>query len=154
MASSYPQPPKPVYTPNQRPRPLLPISQAPLPADLPVLPFPPRRPICSGYNLTTHIIPAAFPRITPDVPLPPPLQDGWDKEKRTKWANRTAQALLDIQQKEGKGSEKVLWICVDRYTHKNWNGGTKGVTLLLVHANGFPKEVCILQADDRCLSLC
>ena len=45
------------------------------------------------------------------------------------------------------GSTKPLWVCLNRYVKKGLREGEggKGVTLLFVHANGFPKEVNTLQ---------
>jgi hypothetical protein len=118
---------------------------------LPALPSPLREPIFPGYTLTTHIIPAAFPRMAPDVPLPKPLDNQSDKAQRAAWAERTLKAFREaeeelMKEKDIQHSRKVLWCCVNRYVKKGLPGASKtnrkGVTLFFAHANGFPKEVC------------
>ena len=44
---------------------------------------------------------------------------------------------------QGMGSRKPLWVCLNRYRRRNAlpESEVKGVTLFVVHANGFPKEV-------------
>ncbi|KAG1745299.1 hypothetical protein EDB19DRAFT_1894483 [Suillus lakei] len=75
---------------------------------------------CGIYNISTHVIPAANPSVTPDVPQ---VKQGEDDHF-------------------GVTNEKVLWNCVSRYTKKGKeaNVRTERITLFLVHATGFPKE--------------
>lgn len=40
------------------------------------------------------------------------------------------------------GYPQVLWNCLNRYARRDLKEGKKGVTLIMMHANGFPKEVC------------
>jgi hypothetical protein len=42
--------------------------------------------------------------------------------------------------------ERLLWNCVNRYVKKDKEDKvrTKGITLFLVHATGFPKEVSLV----------
>ena len=44
---------------------------------------------------------------------------------------------------KGPRSRKLLWACLNRYRRRDASPGNeqKGVTLFLVHANGFSKEV-------------
>jgi hypothetical protein len=160
LVSTYPKPAH--FSPYQpiHPRRLLPLSRAPLPNVLPTLPSPSREPIFHGYRLTTHIIPAAYPRTAPDVPLPNPLIDSSDKKERRAWAEKTLAAFKtknDELMKENKvqNSRKLLWCCANLYVKKDHPKPNKRrVTLLLAHANGFPKEVrgivpCALLLNDN-----
>jgi hypothetical protein len=153
MTSSYPEP---IHKPAHRhrpvhPRSLLPLSLPPLPKTLPTLPSPLREPVFPGYTLTTHIFPAAYPRMAPDVPLPEPLENQSCRRQRAAWAERNFEAFRKaerelMREKDIRCSEKVLWCCVNRYVKKGLPGASKtnrkGVTLFFAHANGFLKEVC------------
>lgn len=46
----------------------------------------------------------------------------------------------------GETDERLLWNCVNRYVKKDIKDKvrTKGITLFLVHATGFPKEVSVV----------
>ena len=173
-ASSYRGPfPKPQHVPPLKtihPRPLLPLHEIP-PA---LLLYPPSLPqeaserianandrtdgIFEHFDVSTHIVPAAYPRMAPYVPpsyLSPDdvvAQEG--KQAREDRAARLTDKLLklNVEQKEGKfppnkGENRVLWNVLNRYRRKAPNStsssNVKGVTLLLAHANGFPKEVRI-----------
>ncbi|KAG2076277.1 alpha/beta-hydrolase [Suillus decipiens] len=159
MTSSYP------YTPTTlrasvKPRPWVPFKpheghiKVPSP-----LPFKLRSDDLLGtYNISTHIIPAANPRVTPNIPVfePPPLSS-----KRTESdIKKLGLEFLEQQARHGEDrysrvtDERLLWNCVNRYVKKDRevNVGTKGITLFLVHAVGFPKEIwetnlCYLLAD-------
>lgn len=135
--------------PSIHPRQL--VSLQPPPPDRlqkirPQLPSPSRQPNFSDvYTLTTHIIPAAYPRVSPDAPLPTKApESGIDKAERGKICARSAQDLLGRRQRHAdhplKGSDKLLWNCINRYVKKGLNNGN-GLTLFFAHANGFPKEV-------------
>jgi hypothetical protein len=130
------------------PRPLAPLQRHPEPSTLPSLPSPPRQPAFSHlYTLSTHIIPAAYPRLTADVSEPERVPDtGIDKEERKRIGDQRAGEMLaarwrQINGEPMEGSRKLLWNCVNRYARNDMNG-QKGLTLFLAHANGFPKEVC------------
>ncbi|KDQ56901.1 hypothetical protein JAAARDRAFT_131855 [Jaapia argillacea MUCL 33604] len=147
---SFPKPTVARSWPTVNPRPLVPIESPPGPLDLPSLPSPPRSfSFESTYTLTTHIIPAAYPRSTPDVTLPVVNLRTTDKEVRKANVTKATQELLDIKDKSLKGelvggSRKVLWNCVNRYVRKGGrpsNAGKRSVTLFCLHANGFPKEI-------------
>ena len=83
--SSYPRLPTPYAIRPLQVRPLLPLEVPQLPEHLPALPSPPRRvhpAIAPHYALATHLVPAAYPRISPPLPpLPPPAfstdRKGW-----------------------------------------------------------------------------
>ena len=150
MMSSFAPPTElPTWT-STNPRPLVPLQTCPEPSVLPSLPSPPRQPIFSNlYTLSTHIIPAAYPRVSLDVPLPERVPDiGIDQEERKKIIAQKAVEFLNTRHNEytseptaAAGSKKLLWNCVNRYAKKDLNG-QRGLTLFLAHANGFPKEVC------------
>jgi hypothetical protein len=137
--------------------PLLPVTQPPLPQHLPPLPSQPRR-LDSGidlqYQLTTHLVPAAYPRLTPHISVQPPA---WSSNRET-WSANVNKATQEVMQWNtdlhgGKllgdhGSTKVLWNCLNRYTRRSrpqnrLNNTGLPLTLLFSHANGFPKEVCV-----------
>jgi hypothetical protein len=109
----------------------------------PLLPSPPRHPlpmIAKEYVMSTHIVPAAYPRLSPDVPIP----ISTDGERRTR-ATRDRDHLLEIEDRYANGEHQLpvssyrLWNCVNRYVRKHLRG--RGLTLFCVHANGFPKEI-------------
>ncbi|KDQ56886.1 hypothetical protein JAAARDRAFT_132330 [Jaapia argillacea MUCL 33604] len=157
---SYPKPLTPVQWPSVNPRPLAPILPPPSQksSHLPPLPSPPRpsslEPL--GYTLTTHIVPAAYPRSTPHVPVPDAPPNG-TKQARKRHALSTMKEILDLKARSVSGdiegeSQEVYWICVNRYVRNSatktsstvWGGGRcrEGVvTLFCAPAIGFPKEV-------------
>ncbi|EMD37002.1 hypothetical protein CERSUDRAFT_155418 [Gelatoporia subvermispora B] len=152
MTSSYPQPPNASPEASRcRPRPLVPLKPLPpLPESLPTLPSPPRKSLLdASYALTTHLVPAAFPRSTPEVPLPPLPQWTPDKDRWRAAVRQTAATLLEARQRHWKGeteegSRKLLWVCLNRYVRRALGTprrARKGVTLFVAHANGFPKEI-------------
>jgi hypothetical protein len=55
------------------------------------------------------------------------------------------QALHGEDGYAGETDERLLWNCVNRYVKKDSEDKvrTKGITLFLVHATGFPKEVSL-----------
>lgn len=130
------------------PRPLQPLQKHPEPSFLPSLPSPPRQPAFSNlYSLSTHIIPAAYPRVSPDVPLPERVPDtGIDSEERKRMYSQKSADMMDARRRQGtgksaEGSRKLLWNCLNRYVKKDLGIGQNGLTLFFAHANGFPKEV-------------
>ena len=144
-------------------------------AALPELPTPQRKGILDEwYTLSTHILPAAFPRSGPDVPYPegcdadglvfPEVEGGpaAAKKARAETGIKVRNALYGIVKKHWLGelpghSEKPFWACVNRFVRKmpvkrDQERERKRVTLLLAHGNGFGKEVCAL-ALTLCISL-
>jgi hypothetical protein len=102
------------------------------------------------YNISTHIIPAASPRVTPNVPVPSPPPHS--SKKRTERDLKSLGLELIEQQAQlcedgysGVTDERLLWNCVNRYVKKDKKAKvrTKGLTLFLVHGTGFPKEVSL-----------
>lgn len=140
--------------------PLLPATVPPLPEQLPSLPSPQRRPafsIQSQYELKTHLVPAAYPRVTPYIPDVQPPEWSDDKEKWKASVEKVTEEVMGWkrQQYEGKlpggveghGSTRLLWNCVNRYVRKgskpkgHGNNTGKPLTLFFAHANGLHKEV-------------
>ena len=133
-------------------------------AVLPELPTPQRKGIIEEwFTLSTHILPAAFPRSGPDVPYPegcdadglivPKVEGGPAavKEAEKETGIKVRKALFEISKKHWLGglpghNEKPFWVCVNRFVRKvpvskEQQKGRKRVTLFLVHGNGLGKEV-------------
>ncbi|TBU22440.1 alpha/beta-hydrolase [Dichomitus squalens] len=121
---------------------------------LPALPSPPRRSLLDEwYTLSTHLVPAAYPRITPYIP--PPALPQWtpNKEEYKAAVRNTTDAVISTKEKQWQGqldslnpNDRPLWNCVNRYVRKGFGSSVvgarpKGVTLFLAHPNGFPKEI-------------
>jgi len=144
-------------------------------AILPDLPTPQRKGILDEwFTLSTHILPAAFPRSGPDVPYPegcdadglvvPNVEGGPAavKEARVETGIKVRNALYEITKKHWLGElpghdEKPFWGCVNRFVRKvpvsgDQERGRKRLTLLLAHGNGFGKEVGTLFSVS-CVSL-
>lgn len=156
---TYPKPTSFEQHPKLEPRRLLPIQPPPY-VLLQSLPRPqPHSPIRAssstplhryGYTYTTHLIPSAYPRQTPDIPEPTIPKDGETKEERKERVGRWTKELLELKWKQergevlGEGSREVLWNCLGRYVrNRSGNSGSeggKGVTLFCAHANGMHKE--------------
>lgn len=151
--SSYPQP-QTILPWSSEPRPLVPLVDPPptVHVKLPALP-PPRLNgslIDEWYTLSTHIVPAAFTRTTPDIPYPAGCEfpTGETREDKGKRIRKLRDVYFDPKIRHWDGrlpgqSEKQLWSCLNRYVRKGRQTakGTKKLTLFLAHANGFPKEV-------------
>jgi hypothetical protein len=133
---------------------------------LPPLPSPPRKPLWSKstgsaipYDLSTHIIPAAYIRSSDTIELPKIPSDLPDsttsKEERGRMVKEAERRLRELRAEEdmkdvygkGTGYERVMWICLNRYYRRDSSpslsppGRKKDLTLFLAHANGFHKEV-------------
>ena len=124
--------------------PLLPLRAPPEPLRYPTLPFPSRDHRFAGeYTVTTHLIPAAFPRSSPFVPVPAfNFPDHESRDERGARIELYKNELVSLQSQHGpdhSGTQPtVLWTALNRYVRKG-NGG--GLTLVLLHANGLHKEV-------------
>jgi len=149
------------YTPTSpgwtsvHPRPLRPIRAHPNleKTPTPALPSPPRPPVFHTtphgvYRLTTHLVPAAYPRLAPDIPpheIPAHIPGGLPAERRDK-IDALAKQILQTQNAYEEGrlggtpGEKLLWNCINRYVRTPTLSRTAGITLFLAHANGFHKE--------------
>ena len=139
------------------PRPLLPLETPPPITEFPPLPSPPRKSLLDdAYTLTTHLVPAAYPRITPLLPEPDPPRFSADKNEYQKSVKETASQVLRTKthQYDGglpdEGRHRQLWACTNRYVRKekrptkiDFPYTHRPVTLFFAHANGFPKEVSV-----------
>jgi pimeloyl-ACP methyl ester carboxylesterase len=148
--STYPR--QQIITPSWEPyqvRQLLTQLPPPEIPNLPFLPSQPRQPAFDApYTLTTHILPAAYPRTSPDVPLQQLPPDSASKSERKRALTKIRDDIMKMHEdvgsgKYGEGSKKVLWNCVNRYVRNDLDAekATGGVTLFFTHANGFPKEI-------------
>lgn len=147
------------------PRAFVPLLPPPEPLHWPVLPSPARQAAFSeSYTLSTHIIPAAYPRVSPDFPPPERITDpNISKDERKRIITQRAEELLVHKLKQVthrkagtplEGGQKILWNCINRYYRKDLKEGeARGLTLFFAHANGFHKEVgfvsSITQSSNR-----
>ncbi|TCD65455.1 hypothetical protein EIP91_002669 [Steccherinum ochraceum] len=155
FTGSYPKPDAPwPYTYNPRIlEPILPYPTATSHTSPPSLPTTrqARSLLHPEWTLSTHVVPAAYPRTTPLVPVPPipAFAFGKDKKQRREEIVALANELAEAKLKQGKGELKslgrdqtALWCCVNRYVRKRSGSGIpKGITLFFAHANGFMKEI-------------
>ncbi|KAG2347142.1 hypothetical protein BDR05DRAFT_715971 [Suillus weaverae] len=149
MTSTYPFEPTPPWT-TVNPRPFLPFrtrcghgSEA---LETPPLPSPRNELFNDNYVVSTHLVPASCPRLTPDIPLPVVPKFSADAAERKLGIQQLFAEITERQEcfvrgeLGGERSEKPLWNCVNRYV-KRVQDGRKGLTLFFAHANGFPKEI-------------
>ncbi|KAG6380138.1 Alpha/Beta hydrolase protein [Boletus reticuloceps] len=126
------------YTPTApgwtsvHPRPLRPIRAHPNLDNIqtPPLPSPPRPHVFhttttnAVYRLSTHLVPAAYPRLAPDIPPSeiPAYTPGASPADRREKMDRLVKQAVETQtayekgRLDGEPSEKLLWNCVNRYT--------------------------------------
>ncbi|OAX33191.1 alpha/beta-hydrolase [Rhizopogon vinicolor AM-OR11-026] len=132
------------------PRPFLPFRRHSEDLEKPSLPSPPRNELFNdSYIVSTHLVPAACPRLTPDIPLPVVPEFSTNISERKRNIEHAATKIRELQdlfvqgKLGGEGSEKLLWNCVNRYVKRAQvcSDGKKGLTLLLAHGIGFPKEI-------------
>ncbi|KAH8986942.1 alpha beta-hydrolase [Lactarius hatsudake] len=138
-----PRPSQPPRTVEVKPSLLIPLQEPPQPLEYPALPCPPRdRRFTNSYTVTTHIIPAAFPRVSQFVPLPP-VPERETKDERSARVERYASEFFALQTQHAPDKSEpqptVLWSVLNRYVRADTSSGT-GLTLLLLHANGLHKE--------------
>ena len=167
MSSSIPRPSVPIHLPPHPTRSLRDIpSVLPKLDSYPALPSPPRSPhFVPGYSVTTHIIPASYPRQSFREPrrysnlesissLPPPAKS---KSERQAWANDTGYKLgrkrasilkqrIENQHPEVLGESEespVMWNVINRYARIRpaQEKNDIGITVIVAHASGFHKEV-------------
>lgn len=147
MTSTYPFEPSPPWT-TVNPKPFLPFRTRYGSEELeaPPLPSPRNEPFNDNYIVSTHLVPAGCPRLTPDIPLPVVPKFKTNTAERKRDIQQLFTEIIERQERfvrgelGGERSEKPLWNCVNRYV-KRVQDGRKGLTLFLAHANGFPKEI-------------
>ncbi|KAI9513434.1 Alpha/beta hydrolase family-domain-containing protein [Russula earlei] len=123
MSHSIPRPRQQRHSPlpTPKPTPLLPLLPPPEPLAYPALPCPSRdRRFTDAYSVTAHIIPAAFPRSSPFIPLPAfPDRDHESKDDRRVRVEQCTNELLSLQARhvpDHSGSQpRVLWNVLNRY---------------------------------------
>ncbi|KAL1948465.1 hypothetical protein VTO73DRAFT_12540 [Trametes versicolor] len=148
-------PPEPYQLPTCHPKELVPTEASASGAEAagrPNLPSPPRNSLLDAwFTLSTHLVPCASPRTTPDMPLPPLPKWSPNKDEFKASVKKTAETILDVKEKQWRGEldhlplgRKPMWNCVNRYVRKPHASGSdpaNGLTLFCAHANGFPKEI-------------
>ena len=125
-------------------------------SELPELPTPQREglKLTDGsrgyeYTLTTHIVPAAWPRSTPDVGYPAGCGPGGLRDRGA--FSGVREEILEVEKRYMRGElsegrdERQYWVCVNRYVRNRLeeteSKGRKRLTLFLTHGVGFGKEV-------------
>ncbi|KZV70079.1 alpha/beta-hydrolase [Peniophora sp. CONT] len=102
----------------------------------------------NGYIRSTHVFPASWPRKAPFVPTPPYARatDGEGKEAKKARVKKVSQELIGWGERyengeldEMAGSDKILWMCANRYARASPTGS--GLTMICLHANGMHKEL-------------
>lgn len=159
FTSTYPRPTVPLRVPECQTHSLMPLETPPPCPDLPKLPSSRKRTADSSFTVTTHLLLAAFPRSTPDVPLPDPPTWTEDKAQWKDAVRAKADEILSTKQRQlagkldGAPSRQPLWICVNRYRRKNarTTGHGASITLFFAHATGYPKEVRTCHFSDNCV---
>jgi len=154
-ATSYPEPTEPTpHYESINPRSLHPLHPPPTNPRIPKLPahiedF--RRDVLNilpGFVLSTHIFPAATPRTKCGPERIPNFSK--EREKRMEEASTTAKGLLELRCDglpviyEYREEEELPWLSVNRFYRPGGfrvAPGRKALTLWLLHANGFHKEV-------------
>ena len=101
------------------------------------------------YTLTTHIVPAAWPRSTPDVGYPAGCGPSGLQDRGS--FSRVREEMVEVGKRylrgelPGRRDERVYWVCVNRYVRNRLDEaeqkGRKRLTLWLAHGVGFGKEV-------------
>ncbi len=140
-----PRPGQPPHTDERvKPNLLFPLQEPPQSLEYPALPCPPRdHRFTSTFAVTTHLVPAAFPRVSPFVPLPP-VPEHESKDERGARVERYTNEFIAQQTQHAPDKSvsqpTVLWTVLNRYVRADTSSGT-GLTLLLLHANGLHKEV-------------
>lgn len=119
---------------------------------LPSLPSPARQSFfLPKYSLSTHIVPAAYPRTYP-FQTPPSLPDeGLPKQQRKTQLNQVTKQLLQARaeyesESIHQGQREPLWLCVNRITRLRSPAERqrqKAVTLVVTHGTSFTKEVWV-----------
>jgi len=154
MAASYPKSTKP--TPQYEsinPRPLHPLRPPPTNPRIPKI--PPhienlRRDVLNilpGFVLSTHVFPASCPRTECGPERIPDFSK--ERGKRMEEASVTAKGLSELRRDwlpviYDYTEEEPLWLSVNRFYRSGGfrvAPGRKALTLWLLHANGFHKEV-------------
>ncbi|KAI0649944.1 Alpha/Beta hydrolase protein [Trametes meyenii] len=144
-------PPEPFEFETVHPKDLGPLED-PEASTPPELPSPPRKSLLDPwFTLSTHFIPSASPRTTPNVPLPPLPKWTASKDEYKASVKKTAEEVTSAKEKQRRGEldhlprgRKPFWNCINRYVKKRSAGEgdlANGVTLFFGHANGFPKEI-------------
>ncbi|KZV93760.1 hypothetical protein EXIGLDRAFT_34964 [Exidia glandulosa HHB12029] len=149
LLSSYPRPQHALDIPTVVPRPPRPLTTPPASAILnpPQLPCPPRSPdSLKGFIVSTHLVPAAYPRI-PYGPAPhvPSSLPGESKGQRIARLQQVGAEQLSRRAAFERGDlsppaprNELPWLAANRYVPVG--AARDGVTLIFTHGNGMHKE--------------
>lgn len=164
---SYLKPASTVPLEPVKPRPLPPLEVPSLPEHLP-LPLSPPEPVdpilSKYYDVSTHLVPAAYPRLTPYIPPPTAPRFSADKDEFKASVESTLNEILGWKLKQWNGEldglepdRALFWNCIKRFVKKDASKtAARPLTLFFAHANGFPKEVSnetVLCARNRLIGL-
>ncbi|CAK5277340.1 unnamed protein product [Mycena citricolor] len=136
----------PVHPPSKYASLILPIFPPPSRAldPLPVLTEAQRTAeFKTGWIRTTHLVPSAYLRSTSPAHSgpPPPATESDSKEERKAANSARAKWVQTVAESPRGRHERVLWNVVNRYARKELSEEDQGITLVVGHANGFPKEI-------------
>jgi len=131
--------------------PIGPPDSSLLPCPLPSLPVsdPDDWPLSEEFSRSKHIVPACYARVSPDVRLPSLPTDSSPRKERESVAKQGVDSIIqaridyDRSASDSSGSQKVLWICLNRYVKRKLQVDPRktGATLFLLHPNSTVKEV-------------
>jgi len=140
--------PEPNDTPDYvsvNPRPLQPLETPPSFPPPPDLPSPRRDSPFRGYQLTSHIVPAAYPRSPGN--LQPKIPKDETPEERKERVKRFMKDLIEARLAEQQGTQRAqvretaLYNVFNRYVLSERPKSGVPISLLVLQANGFPKEI-------------
>ena len=138
-------------------RPVYPSKLAPLEPPsantnaYPFLPSPARSgSFCPGYNISTHIFPAAFPRCPSDLLVRPSVSNAAPETKEHVAELVRRLAALKESQEQGNDTRKsrreMLWTVANRIVRActpSGPSGPPGLTLIFLHGIGAHKEASL-----------
>lgn len=166
---SYAQPTNPRSFASVNPKPIFPLHDPPAhllssPPSLPAEAQSRRPDACpiEGYLVSTHIVPAAYPRQTPYVKVSYKIlkhDASTSLQERRAGVQSIAEGFEETRRRITRGKPAadveegyLLWNVVNRYyPKKSRPASAKGITLFLSHANGFSKEVSSITLLHRSL---
>lgn len=140
---------------------LLPLLPSPILAEKALTLPAPYAAGAPGWQCSTHLFPAAFPRshaLSTSPPVPAPFVVPDERAQRTldfaawdagcaRWTEaeflpQTSQAaaLAEAERLAARKEEKPLWGVVQRWTNPSAAARKDGIVILAGHANGFHKE--------------
>ncbi|KAI0827059.1 Alpha/beta hydrolase family-domain-containing protein [Trametes gibbosa] len=131
------------------PRPLAPLETPPVRLhEYPPVAHPRSAHFLDGWSVSTHVLPAAFPRLPTDIwsaSAAPPAPN--ETQEQAKQRIQTTVARLDVLKRTQERGEdrrpcrrEVLWTVANRYTPTTPPVHGGGLTMVLLHGIGCHKE--------------